>query len=176
MSPDSEAARPADLFSRVESLFAALSQIALFVLLILVGVQVVTRYLLNNPIGEVVSITETYLMPAMVFFAIASLQRRDGHIRVDLIYGKLSGRRKLLIDALIDALSAVFWAIVVYASAADTLFSLRMGYEVSKELTLPLASAQVIVPIGGLLVTIRLLLQMVGAFRALGQPREFPPA
>src|SRR5690606_15125833 len=117
-------------FARVEDLFATLSQCALAVLLALVVFQIFTRYVLNDPFGEVVSITETYLMPAMVFFAIAALQRHDGHIRVDLLYVKWKGRLKQAVDLGIFLVSAVFWVIVIYASATETLFSLRMDYEV----------------------------------------------
>jgi len=39
--------------------------------------EVFVRYVLNDPIGEVVTVTETYLMPGIVFFTLAALQRED---------------------------------------------------------------------------------------------------
>lgn len=158
------------VFARVEDLFAGLSQWALAVLLALVVVQILTRYVLNDPLGEVVSITETYLMPAMVFFAIAALQRNDGHIRVDLLYVTFKGRLKQVVDLLVFLASAAFWAFVIYATASETLFSLRMDYEVSRTLPFPLWTALVVVPLGGALICIRLLLQAVSTVLALGRP------
>lgn len=160
-------------FARVENLFAALAQWALFAMLALVIVQIVTRYLLNDPVGEVVTITETYLMPVIVFFTIAALQRDDGHIRVDLLYLRFGGRGRQLADLLIALLSAVFWAVVVYASAGETIFSWRMGYEVSKNFPVPVASAIGVVPVGGTLILVRLVLQAAAAVRALRAP--LPP-
>jgi TRAP-type C4-dicarboxylate transport system permease small subunit len=177
MVPDSEKPPSGGWFARVEDLFAALSQWALAVLLGLVVVQIVTRYVLNDPLGEVVAITETYLMPGMVFFAIAALQRIDGHIRVDLLYVVFKGRSKQIIDLIIFIASIAFWAFVIYASATETLFSLRMDYEVSRTIPFPQWTALVVVPIGGLLILIRLLLQTVSTVKVMNQPlpREMAP-
>jgi TRAP-type C4-dicarboxylate transport system permease small subunit len=170
MVPDSEKPPSGGWFARVEDFFAALSQWALAVLLLLVVVQIVTRYVLNDPLGEVVSITETYLMPGMVFFAIAALQRHDGHIRVDLLYVAFKGRTKQAIDLFIFLASAAFWGFVIYAAGTETLFSLRMDYEVSRTLPFPQWTALVVVPIGGLLIAIRLLLQAVATAKAMNRP------
>jgi TRAP-type C4-dicarboxylate transport system permease small subunit len=170
MVPDSEKPPAGGLFARLEDLFATLSQWALAVLLALVVVQIVTRYVFNDPLGEVVSITETYLMPAMVFFAIAALQRNDGHIRVDLLYVTLKGRIRQVIDLTIFVVSALFWAFVIYASSSETLFSLRMDYEISRTIPFPQWTALIVVPIGGMLILIRLLLQAVSTAVALNRP------
>jgi TRAP-type C4-dicarboxylate transport system permease small subunit len=170
MVPDSEKPPSGGWFARVEDLFAAISQWALAVLLALVVVQIFTRYVLNDPLGEVVAITETYLMPGMVFFAIAALQRNDGHIRVDLVYVVFRGRTKQAIDLVIFLASAAFWILVIYASATETLFSLRMDYEVSRTIPFPQWTALVVVPIGGLLILIRLLLQAVSTVQVMRQP------
>ena len=177
MVPDSEKPPSGGWFARVEDLFAAISQWALAVLLALVVVQIVTRYVLNDPLGEVVAITETYLMPGMVFFAIAALQRGDGHIRVDLLYVVFKGRSKQIIDLIIFIASIAFWAFVIYASATETLFSLRMDYEVSRTIPFPQWTALIVVPIGGLLILIRLLLQTVSTVKVMNQPlpREMAP-
>jgi len=157
-------------FARVENIFAVLAQWALAVLLTLVMFQIITRYVVNDPFGEVVGITETYLMPAIVFFTIAALQRHDGHIRVDLLYGRLGGRTKNAVDLVIVLASAVFWAFVIYASASETIFSWRMDYEISRDLPYPQWTALIVVPLGGGLIMIRLLLQAVSSARALGRP------
>ncbi len=168
--PQGRPPRAAAWLARVENLFEALARAALFVLLALVVTQAFTRYVLNDPIGEVVTVTETYLMPGIVFFTLAALQRDDGHVRVDLLYGAWGGRTRQVADLLIAVLSTAFWVVVVYASASETLFSLRMGYEVSKDLPLPLASAIGIVPLGGTLILLRLVLQIAAALGALRAP------
>jgi TRAP-type C4-dicarboxylate transport system permease small subunit len=157
MVPDSEKPPAGGLFARVEDLFATLSQWALAVLLALVVVQIVTRYVFNDPLGE-------------VFFAIAALQRNDGHIRVDLLYVTLKGRIRQVIDLTIFVVSALFWAFVIYASSSETLFSLRMDYEISRTIPFPQWTALIVVPIGGMLILIRLLLQAVSTAVALNRP------
>jgi len=170
MTPESDKPPRGSWFARVEDLFAAISAWALAALLALVVFQIFTRYVLNDPFGEVVTITETYLMPGMIFFAIAALQRHDGHIRVDLLYVVFKGRTKQAVDLFIFLASAAFWIMVIYASATETLFSLRMDYEVSRTLPVPVWTALVVVPIGGALITIRLLLQAAGVIARMRQP------
>ncbi|MGE0152079.1 MAG: TRAP transporter small permease [Reyranellaceae bacterium] len=174
MVPESEKPPRGGWFARVEDFFAAVAQWALAVLLVLVVFQIVTRYALNDPFGEVVGITETYLMPAMVFFTIAALQRNDGHIRVDLLYVTFKGRTKQAVDLVIALVAAAFWAFVVYATFEETLFTWRQDYEISRDLPYPQWTALVVVPLGGTLILVRLLLQAVSTARAMNRP--MPPA
>lgn len=176
MTPDSEKPPQGGWFARVEDFFATLAQWALAVLLVLVVFQIITRYVLNDPFGEVVGITETYLMPAMVFFAIAALQRHDGHIRVDLLYVTFSGRRKQIVDLLVALVAAAFWAFVIYATTEETLFTWRQDYEISRDLPYPQWTALIVVPLGGALILIRLLLQAVATARAMNKPLPSEPA
>ena len=155
MVPESDKPPQGGLFARVEDFFATIAQWALAVLLVLVMFQIFTRYVLNDPFGEVVGITETYLMPAMVFFTIAALQRHDGHIRVDL---------------LVAVVAAAFWGFVIYATADETLFTWRQDYEISRDLPFPQWTALIVVPLGGALIMIRLLLQAAATARAMRQP------
>ena len=173
MVPESEKPPQGGWFARVEDLFAMLAQWALAILLVLVVFQIVKRYVLNDPFGEVVGITETYLMPAMVFFTIAAMQRHDGHIRVDLLYVTFKGRTKQVVDLLVAAVAAAFWAFVIYATFEETLFTWRQDYEISRDLPFPQWTALIVVPLGGALILVRLLLQAVATGRAMSQP--LPP-
>jgi TRAP-type C4-dicarboxylate transport system permease small subunit len=177
MVPESDKPPQGGLFARVEDFFATIAQWALAVLLVLVMFQIITRYVLNDPFGEVVGITETYLMPAMVFFTIAALQRHDGHIRVDLLYITFKGRLKQLVDLLVAVVAAAFWGFVIYATADETLFTWRQDYEISRDLPFPQWTALIVVPLGGALIMIRLLLQAAATASAMRQPlpSDAPP-
>ena len=85
-----------------------LSRAALTIMLVLILVQVFTRYILNDPIEGVIGATEFYLMPIIVFGSLSYLEMHDGHVRVGILF-----------DALPDPLITVdAQSRLVYANAA----------------------------------------------------------
>lgn len=162
MALEDEPADTRDWLAPIEDALNWTARLALASLLVLMIVQVCTRYLLNNPLGDVVTITETYLMPAIVFFSLAALQRQHGHIRVDLVYDRFHGRTKIVADALIALIGLAYWLVLLWAAARETLFTWEMGYEIGRDFPIPLATALVIVPIGALAIVLRLVVQLIG--------------
>ena len=76
---------------RLERVLALLSGLAVFSLLLLAVVSVLGRNLVNAPLPGYVDWIEQ-AMPLIAFMAIAYTQRDGGHIRMDILVGRLSGR------------------------------------------------------------------------------------
>lgn len=146
------------------------SRISLWVLLLLMIAQVVARYFFNQPFSEVLVLTEAFLMPALVFFSLATVQRHDEHVRVDLVYMHFRGPVKQLADVLICGISAIYWALIAIGGTQEALFSWQMGYEISKDFPLPIATALAIVPIGAAILSLRLVVDVLKATAALAAP------
>lgn len=142
-----------------EAILLWISRLSLVVLLALIVLQVVFRALLNSPMGEVVLVTETFLMPVMVFFALSYTLAADGHIRMTAVYRLFSGLTKTLADLFIALFSAALWIAIAYAGYQEALFAHQLGYEVSHEIRLPLALALLVVPIGAGALALRLILE-----------------
>jgi TRAP-type C4-dicarboxylate transport system permease small subunit len=76
---------------RVESVLALVSGLAVFSLMILAVVSVSGRNFLNSPLSGYVDWIEQ-AMPLIAFMGVSYTQRDGGHIRMDMLVGKLKGR------------------------------------------------------------------------------------
>lgn len=144
--------------SLLETALLWISRLSLVVLLALIVLQVLYRALLNSPMGEVVSVTETFIMPVMVFFALGYTLATDSHIRMTVVYRLFGGRAKAAVDLGIAVISAALWIAIAWAGFHEAQFAHKLGYEVSHEIRLPLALALSVVPVGAGALALRLVL------------------
>jgi TRAP-type C4-dicarboxylate transport system permease small subunit len=96
---------------------AVLIFLALFALLF---IQILSRFLFNQPMGWITELA-TYMLVTAIWMSAASFTRMNAHIRIEFFYSKLahvSLRLKRVIDFCIDVAS-MFFLIVVVASAAQ---------------------------------------------------------
>ena len=126
-------------------------------MLVLILVQVFTRYVLNDAL-PVVGITEVYLMPMLVFFSLSRVEAMNGHVRVDLLYGHLGPRAQRRLDAVIMLAGAAFWGLVAGYGIDEMKTAYQRDYLTSGEFAWPLWMALLVVPVGAGLFTLRLLL------------------
>lgn len=146
---------------RLDHFLSLIARIAAVAMLLLILVQVVARYILDLPIYGIVEFTETFLMPAIVFFSIGLVEINKGHVRVEILYDRLSGGAKRTADAFIHGCTFIFYALIAWLGAEEALLSLERGYTISSDLPLSLAFALAIVPIGAGAMSLR---QIVGLY------------
>jgi TRAP-type C4-dicarboxylate transport system permease small subunit len=148
---------------------AALAAASVLAMLTLVSYSVAMRYLLNAPkpwTDEVVG----YLLVGSVMFAVAETLRRGEHISIDLLTDKLGPRGKRI--------AAIFALIAVLVTAAALLwegwqtvaFARMLGLMTEGYVTLPLWTLQLMVPIGGALLLLACLAELLRI--AAGLPSE----
>jgi len=133
-----------------------LARLALVLMVVLISVQVFTRYVLNDPLQGVIGVTEQFLMPLMVFCSLSYVEMHDGHIRAGMLYDSYPPRLRTVVHAALCLVSAVFFALVVYATASEAWVSYNQGYETSGDIAVPLVWALVIPPVGCFLLALRL--------------------
>lgn len=136
---------------------SVLARLAIVVMLVLISVQVFTRYVLNDPLQGVIGVTEQFLMPIMVFCGLSYVEMRDGHIRAAMLYDVYPPRLRTVVHAAICLVSAVFFGFVTYATASEAWVSYSHGYETSGDIAVPLVWALAIPAGGCALITIRLV-------------------
>lgn len=78
--------------------------------------EVILRYFLNSPTSWGYEFTG-YLFGAMSFLGGAYCLRHDQHIRMDIIRGRLSPRRKAILDVIFSSFSYLFLSILVWRGA-----------------------------------------------------------
>lgn len=79
------------LIAKFESSFLLLSSLALFAIMIIVTIDVVMRYMLNQPLEWAYDVISLYLMVSVFFFALSDTLHEHGHISIDVLVKYIPG-------------------------------------------------------------------------------------
>ncbi|MBN2060996.1 MAG: TRAP transporter small permease [Deltaproteobacteria bacterium] len=94
--------------------------LVLFLLMILTGIDVSFRYLLNSPIPGSFEITE-YFLTVVIAFGLAQCALEKGHVSVDLVVSGLSSRKRAFMDSIAHLSFAALYAIICWQSLLRAL-------------------------------------------------------
>ena len=160
----------------LERMLALISGLAVFSLMLMAVVSVGGRNLFNAPLPGYVDWIEQ-AMPLLAFMGIAYVQRDGGHIRMDIVIGRLHGRALWLAELVSVVLVLVLMIVLVWGSwshfgrsfdFAAPLWSLDSSIDIG----IPIWPAKLLVPVAFSVLILRLILQIWGYGRAfvLGLP------
>ena len=180
MADDSSLSRADRLLHRLEATLNLLSGIVIFALVVLAVYNVIGRKFFSAPVPGYVDWTEQF-MAAFAFLGLAYCQREGGHIRMDLLVGKLRGR----VLWLAEWLSTLFMLLLTIALIYGTWFHFGRSFDWSSpmwsrdssiDIALPLWPAKLVVPFALSLLLLRLCLQLWAYTRAFRTDAERPIA
>ena len=162
---------------RFEAVFALVGGLAVFALMLLAVTSVGGRNFLNHPIpGYVDWIEQT--MPLIAFIGIAYCQRLGGHIRMDMMVGRLEGRALWAAEFVGTIMILALMVLMVWGSWAhfERSFDWNEPFwsrDSSLDIRLPLWPAKLLVPLAFAVLGLRLSIQLWGYGRAFlsGSPR-----
>lgn len=157
--------------ARLERFMCLLSGIAIFSLMVLAVISVGGRNAIGQPLPGYVDFIEQVL-PMIAFLGISFTQREGGHIRMDILVGKLKGR-SLWVAEFITTLF-MFLLMLVLIWGAWKFFDRSFDFErplwssdSSLDLNIPLWPTKLLVPVSFSVLALRLSWQMVGYARAI---------
>lgn len=156
----------------IELISELFSIAAMAAITLLIGVDVVGRYVFNMPIGVSYSLTTMYLMVALFFFGFASTQSSRNHIGVDLFTSRMQPRGQHICEAICCVLSAPIFAYVAYIFAEAALKSFERGEVVVGVISWPSWPAPAIASYGASLLTLRLVLDLIGSLDTILTGRD----
>jgi len=157
------------LIARLAGVAALLAGFATLAIVLLISYDVSMRYFFDRPqifVDEVASFLEVLV----VFGGAAYTYRAGGHVRVDLITGRLrrSGRAWLRVFTLV--LGITFLAVVVWVTTQSGITAWRYG-RVSAVMLYPLWVPMFVIPAGLVLMALAMLVTLARQVRtALGPP------
>ena len=143
----------------VEWMLTALS-ILIFVVVFL---QVLFRYLLRQPLFWSEELPR-YLLIWMCFLAAALAQKHDAHINITLCLAPLSTRTRQVLKILTDVVILVFLWILIYSGGLVTSIT---AHHRSTALQLPMGLVYAALPVGAILMSLYLVLQIADNVRRL---------
>ncbi|EBA14739.1 TRAP dicarboxylate transporter, DctQ subunit [Roseobacter sp. SK209-2-6] len=165
---------------QLEQVFALLSGLAVFSLMLLAVISVGGRNTMNAPLPGYVDWIEQ-AMPLIAFMGIAYVQRDGGHIRMDIVIGALRGRGLWLFELISVLMMLVLMLALVWGSWAHFERSFDFSAPLwsrdsSIDIGLPIWPAKLLAPVAFSVLVLRLFLQVWGYGRALMLGLEAPVA
>ncbi len=154
----------------LETKLALLGGIAVFSLMVLAVVSVGGRNFANAPLPGYVDWIEQ-AMPLIAFVAVSYTQRLGGHIRMDIVIGRLRGRPLWLVELLSTLVMLTLMLLLVWGTYSHFLRAIDFNVPLwsrdsSMDIGIPLWPSKLIVPVGFSVLSLRLMLQAWGFGRA----------
>ena len=102
----------------ITKLMSRIASVILFSMMLLTITDVFLRKVFSRSILGTVELTE-FLLVIVIFFALAHTEALDGHVRVDLVISRFSGRIQGLVDMMTQFVcflisGLITWSTVVY--------------------------------------------------------------
>lgn len=170
LTDDSLLSRLDGALYRLEKVFALVSGLAVFSLMLLAVGSVSSRNFFQAPLPGYVDYIEQ-VMPLIAFMGVAYTQRDGGHIRMDMLVGALKGRPLYIVEFLTTLLILGLMALLVWGTWAHFQRSFDFSAPLwsrdsSIDIGLPIWPAKLLAPVAFGVLCLRLLLQLWGYARA----------
>lgn len=155
---------------KFEGFLALISGIAIFFLMILAVVSVSGRNLVNYPLPGYVDWIEQ-LMPLIAFMGISFIQRDGGHVRMDILIGRLKGRPLWGAELITSLAMLILMLLLIWGSYSHFLrsFDFNAPYwsrDSSIDISIPLWPTKLLAPVAFSILSLRIILQLWGFGRA----------
>jgi TRAP-type C4-dicarboxylate transport system permease small subunit len=174
LEDDSTLSRADRLFFRLEALLNFVGGAVIFLLVFLATANVLGRWLFSLPIDGYVDWIEQ-AMAFIAFLGIAYTKRLGGHIRMDILVGRLHGRLLWFVELVSACLMLLVTLVLIYGSYLHFWRAYDIG-DSSLDINLPTWPAKFVVPFALTVLACRLLLQIWGYARAVREGGETPVA
>jgi len=146
------------ILEQINNAMAWIAALAIIFMMFAISYAVMMRYIWNKPVPWIVEIS-SYLMLYITFLGTAWLQRKGGHVEVDLFIGRLKPRSRAVLKAVTSLGGALVGFILAWKGALVTVDYFQRDVTVIGILDTPQFLLMGIIPIGGLLLLVEFLLQ-----------------
>ncbi|SIT02500.1 TRAP-type mannitol/chloroaromatic compound transport system, small permease component [Roseivivax lentus] len=166
--------------AKLEWLFALISGLFAFGLMVLAVVSVTGRNGFNEPLPGYVDWIEAF-MPLIAILGISYVQRVGGHIRMDILIGQLRGRLLWIAEflttfAVLLLMLALVWGTWAHFDRSFDFSAPLWSRDSSIDIGLPIWPAKLVVPVAFSVMSLRVVLQLWGYARAIVTGTTHPVA
>src|SRR5699024_4302115 len=138
---------------KINSLVKYIVSILFIVMVILVALQVLTRFVIDYPISWSEEVGR-YLMVYIVFLGSGLLVRKNGHIAIDFLLEIINLDNRKRLEFVNLAISTIFFLILIYSGIQLTMVVLGQA---TPTLQFSMAWAYAAMPIGSILMLLNAL-------------------
>jgi len=162
------------LFLKFETVLTLAGGIVIFLLVFLATTNVLGRWIFSLPVSGYIDWVEQS-MAFFAFLGIAFTQREGGHIRMDMLVGRIQGRPLWITELLSVILMLGVTLVLIYGSFLHFLRAYQIG-DSSMDINLPIWPAKLVVPVALSILALRLILQIWAYSRAVKEGGDTPVA
>ncbi|MFD1606968.1 TRAP transporter small permease [Oceanobacillus luteolus] len=137
--------------------------ISLIILVLIVFVQVLSRYFLNYSFAWSEEIAR-YILIWVAWISVSYSIRRQEHLRIEFLKDRFSPTVQKYIELVVLILWFLF-AIFLAIEGTNVILGIQSSGQTSPSIGMPMWIAYLAIPVGGLLMTIRLIQQVYFLFR-----------
>ena len=145
-----------DLDSKVSRVLLFFSGLCCAVSMLLITADVVGRYFFNSPIPGTLEVTE-FMLCMIVFGGLTYLEIRGEHVRILLIYSRLSAKAQFALSIFAKGLGFLFFGLMTWQTFRSALHSFIIQEATWGEVSVPLWIGKTFIFLGCLMVTLHLL-------------------
>ena len=149
------------LIDRITNIFAYIAGFFLVYIVVVVTVEVITRYFFNKPLPFTFDISQI-LLYLITYFSAAWVMKRKGHVSMDFLLVVLKKKHQLLLNGITSMLSAVVSLVVCWYGVVVTIDLLQRNINEGLILVLPRAPIISVIPICFFLLFFQCLKQSLG--------------
>ena len=165
---------------QLEKLLALLAGVTILVVMLISVANILGRKIVNVPVPGFVDWMEQSV-PLIAFFGIAYCQRLGGHIRMDILIGRLHGRVLYAAEwvgvlALLALSATLIWGSWLHFDRSFDFSSSWWSRDSTIDLSLPTWPVKLVVPVMLFLLALRLALQLWAYGRAFVDNAQTPVA
>ena len=152
----------------ISSVSGWLSGIGVYGMTIVVFVDVILRYFFSSSLffSEELSI---YFMVYVAFIGAAMTMKKGAHIKVDLLYNRLSEKARLWLDTITTILGTIICFIMTWQSAFWVRYTYKTNFISPGILETPMWIPMACVPIGLFLWSLQYVVESIKALNLLIQ-------
>lgn len=134
--------------------------IALVLMMAQVSLDVAGKYLFNTPVPLTLEMVSNYYMVAVVFLPLAAVERRNGHIHVEMLYAVLPRVPKRLLDILTYSLGIFLFFMLTERAWLSAMKKFRVGEFIMGSYPVPIWQSRFLVPVGCAVILALLVLKL----------------
>ncbi|ANK82555.1 MAG: hypothetical protein TEF_18470 [Rhizobiales bacterium NRL2] len=145
--------------------FGWIGMLGMFAMLLHVSIDVAGKWLLGLPLPVTIEMTSHYYMVAVVFFPLAAVELRNGHITVEIVSQYLAPRIRRILIGVVSLLGVVYFSILTARTWHDAVNKYEIGEYLYGTVPLEIWQTRFFVPLGCGLLTLVLLWKAIMMFR-----------
>jgi TRAP-type C4-dicarboxylate transport system permease small subunit len=147
------------LLKAVSRWFAYAGALLILAMMALISYDVVLRYVLNDPMLGAHEIVE-YLLLMCFFLFLTDCWNAETHVRMGIVYEKMTGRTKKAADVFVGAAGALLFGVMAFKIWGEFMYALDVD-QVSSELLLPIWPFKIVALICLVLFVAQMVISMV---------------